>query len=144
MNKILSNNGYKIKKDEHESSIIKEIKKDLTVNPFIYGEFGDKNEKKFSLFMESPNSLYLPRFYGQDKFGKPTVDKLKKGDEINLKFNGKMRKEQEPIIDTYIKAANENGGGLISLKCGGGKTVLSLYIIHLLKVKTIVVVHKDF
>ena len=144
MNKILSNNGYKIKKDEHDSSIIKDIKKDLTVNPFIYGEFGDKNEKKFSLFMESPNSLYLPRFYGQDRFGKPTIDKLKKGDEINLKFNGKMRKEQEPIIDTYIQAANKNGGGLISLKCGGGKTVLSLYIIHLLKVKTIVVVHKDF
>jgi len=22
--------------------------------------------------MESPNSLYLPRFYGQDKFGEPT------------------------------------------------------------------------
>ena len=144
MNTILSNNGYKIKKDEHNSSVIKEIKKDLNVNPFIYGDFGDKNEKKFSLFMESPNSLYLPRFYGQERFGKPTKNKISDGQEINIKFNGSLRKEQEPIIDSYIKAANENGGGLISLKCGGGKTVLSLYIISLLRVKTVVVVHKDF
>ena len=37
-----------------------------------------KNEKKFQLFLESPNSLYLPRFYGQDKFGIPFNNKLKK------------------------------------------------------------------
>ena len=49
-----------------------------------------------------------------------------------------------PIVDLYMKAAEEKGGGLISLKCGGGKTVLALWIASLLKKKTIVVVHKDF
>ena len=34
-------------------------------------------------------------------------------------------------------------GGIISIRCGGGKTVLALHIISVLK-KTIVVVHKDF
>jgi superfamily II DNA or RNA helicase len=33
---------------------------------------------------------------------------------------------------------------LISLKCGGGKTVLALHILSKLKVKSLVVVHKDF
>ena len=144
MNSSLSRNGYKIKKLNTDLSVIKEIKKDLTVNPFTFGDFGDKNEKKFSLFMESPNSLYLPRFYGQDKFGSPANNKLKNGSPIDIQFKGSLRKEQLPIVDLYHKAALKNGGGLISLKCGGGKTVLSLYIISLLKVKTIVVVHKDF
>lgn len=142
--KILSNNGYKIKKKELNSSLIKEIKSDLTVNPFTYGDFGDKNEKRFSLYMESPNSLYLPRFYAQEKFGNAQTVKIKEGDKINITFNGSLRKEQEPIVNLYMKQAKQSGGGLISLKCGGGKTVLALHIIYLLKVKTIVVVHKDF
>ena len=133
----LSRNGYKVKKSEVGLSLVKEIKKDLTVNPFTYGDFGEKNEKRFSLFMESPNSLYLPRFYGQDKFGPPTVNKIKDGSPINIQFKGSLRKEQEPIVKLYHKAASKNGGGLISLKCGGGKTVLSLYIIALLNLEPI-------
>ena len=35
-------------------------------------------------------------------------------------------------------------GGIISRRCGGGKTVLALHISSVLKKKTIVVVHKDF
>ena len=140
----LSNNGYKIKKKDLSMRQIKQIKNDLTVNPFVFNDFGDKNEKKFSLFMESPNSIYLPRFYGQETFGHATKCKLNNGIPINIKFNGSLRKEQEPIVKLYHDEAIKNGGGLISLKCGGGKTVLSLWIIALLKVKTIVVVHKDF
>ena len=82
----LSNNGYKIKKKELNLSQIKDIKKDLTANPFVYGDFGDKNEKKFQLFLESPNSLYLPRFYAQDNFGPPQVNKLHEGDNISIKL----------------------------------------------------------
>ena len=102
---IVSNYGYKIKKNETKSSLIKEIKKELTVNPFTYGDFGDKNEKRFSLYMESPNSLYLPRFYAQEKFGQATINKIKDGLPINLKFNGSLRVEQEPIVKLYHDAA---------------------------------------
>ena len=140
----LSRNGYKIKKSELSASDLKILKKELTVNPFVVGDFGDGNEKRFSLFMESPNSIYIPRFYAQDKFGKPTKSKMDEGETINLSFNGSLRSEQLPIIDLYQKACLEKGGGLISLKCGGGKTVLALYLIAMLQKKTIVVVHKDF
>ena len=141
---ILSSNGYKIKKNDLSIQDLKEIKKELTVNPYVVGDFGDGNEKRFSLYMESPNSIYIPRFYAFDKYGLPTENKINEGDNINLKFSGKLRDEQIPIINLYKKACEEKGGGLISLKCGGGKTVLALYIISLLKKKTIVVVHKDF
>jgi len=140
----LSNNGYKIKKENLKLSQIKEIKKELIVKPFVYGDFGDKNEKRFQLYLESPNSFYLPRFYAQDKFGIPEKNKLNEGTDIDVKFNGSVRKEQEPIINSYYDSAMEKGGGIISLKCGGGKTVISLYLTCLLKKKTIVVVHKDF
>ena len=140
----LSRNGYKIKKNELSQKELKDIKNDLTVNPYVVGDFGNGSEKRFSLYMESPNSLYIPRFYAFDKYGKPDKSKMDDGLDINIVFNGSLRKEQEPIIDLYKKACLEKGGGLISLKCGGGKTVLALYIISMLKKKTIVVVHKDF
>ncbi len=140
----LSNYGYKVKKSELKTNEIKKIKSDLTVNPFSYNDFGEKNEKRFSLFLESPNSLYLPRFYGYDNFGIHTKNKMNDGDNIDIQFNGSMREEQMPVINSYLDSANKIGGGLISLKCGGGKTVISLYLLSLLKKKTIVVVHKDF
>jgi superfamily II DNA or RNA helicase len=140
----LSRNGYKIKKSELSIKELKEIKSDLTVSPFVVGDFGNGNEKRFSLFMESPNSIYIPRFYAQEKFGNSDKSKMDEGGTIHLKFNGSLRPEQLPIIDLYQKACEEKGGGLISLKCGGGKTVLALYLIAMLKKKTIVVVHKDF
>jgi superfamily II DNA or RNA helicase len=140
----LSRNGYKIKKNELSQKELKDIKNDLTVNPYVVGDFGNGSEKRFSLYMESPNSLYIPRFYAFDKYGLPDKSKMDDGLDINIKFNGSLRKEQIPIIDLYKQACLEKGGGLISLKCGGGKTVLALYIISMLKKKTIVVVHKDF
>ena len=140
----LSRNGYKIKKNELSQKELKSIKDDLTVNPYVVGDFGNGNEKRFSLYMESPNSLYLPRFYAFDNFGSPDKNKIDEGLDIDINFNGLLRKEQIPIIDLYKKACLEKGGGLISLKCGGGKTVLALYIISMLKKKTIVIVHKDF
>ena len=140
----LLRNGYKIKKNELSQKELKTLKTDLTVNPYVVGDFGNGNEKRFSLYMESPNSIYIPRFYAYDIYGKPDKYKMDEGQDINITFNGSLRKEQEPIIDLYKKACSEKGGGLISLKCGGGKTVLALYIISLLKKKTIVVVHKDF
>ena len=76
--------------------------------------------------MESPNSIYIPRFYAFENYGKPTKSKMDEGQDIDIVFNGSSTKEQEPIIELYKKACLEKGGGLISLKCGGGKTVLSL------------------
>ena len=69
--------------------------------------------------------------------GEPTINKMEEGESIHLKFNGSLRKEQLPIADLYTNSAKKNGGGIISLKCGGGKTVLALYIISLLKKKRV-------
>ena len=78
-----------------------------TVKPFTSNDFGVKNETKFSLFLESPNSLYLPRFYAQDKFGPADQIKMSEGLDIDIKFNGSLRKEQEPIVKLYLDAAEK-------------------------------------
>ena len=64
-----------------------------------------------------------------------------KDSDVSIEFNGSLREEQVPIQKLYL---DEKGGGIISLKCGGGKTVLALSIIASLQKKTIVLVHKDF
>jgi len=141
---VLSNSGYKFKKCEVGPRIVQEITQELTVSPYVPGDFGKAKVTKFKLYLESPNKLYVPRFYGQEKLGLATENKLSEGDPIHIEFNGSLRPEQEPIEELYLNSARDIGGGLISLKCGGGKTVLALHIISVLKVKTIVVVHKDF
>ena len=42
-----------------------------------------------------------------------------------------------------IKAYKEKGGGILSLPCGFGKTILALYFISILKKKTIGKILKD-
>ena len=86
VNTILSNHGYKIKKNELKLSDIKELKKNLIVNPFTYNDFGEKNQKSFSLYLESPNSFYIPRFYGYDKYGDPKINKIHEGNNISIPF----------------------------------------------------------
>ncbi len=140
----LSNSGYKFKKKDVSPETLQEIKKELTVSPYVPGNFGNNKETKFCLYMESPSKLYIPRFYGLEKLGIPHTDSLFPGDTIDVPFKGNLRPEQVPIENLYLQSANKIGGGLISLKCGGGKTVLALHIISVLKCKTIVVVHKDF
>ena len=47
----LSRNGYKIKKNDLTQKELKDIKSDLTVNPYVVGDFGNGSEKRFSLYM---------------------------------------------------------------------------------------------
>ena len=145
MESMLSKNGYKIKKKSLTPRSLKSLKDDLSVKPFVYNDYSNtSSESKFKVFLESPNSIYIPKFYGIEKYGIPKNVKINDGDDINIKFNGDLREEQKPIEEIYLKSAKDIGGGIISLKCGGGKTVLALHIISMLKKKTIVVVHKDF
>ena len=140
----LSRNGYIIKKSDYNLKQIKEIKDELTVKPFSYSDIGNGNDKKFRVFLESPNKLYLPRFYGMTILGEAKNNTISDGEKLKLKFKGDLRQEQKPIFNTVVKTLKEKGGGIINLKCGGGKTVLSLRILVKLNLKTMVVVHKDF
>ena len=142
--KKLSRNGYIIIKRDYTTKELKEIKDELTAKPYTIDDYSNGKEIKFYLYLESPKKLYIPRFYGLSKFGKPDINKITNGKTIDINFKGGLRVEQLPIFDVSYKQIIDTGGGIVSLKCGGGKTVLALYILSQLKLKTLVVVHKDF
>ena len=139
----LNRNGYSIRKKDFAPKEIEQIRNELTVKPHVGGDFGTTQEIKFKVFLESPKKLYLPRFYAQDKFGIPETVDLS-GESIDIQFKGDLRPVQKPIYEKCMTSLRDTGGGILSLKCGGGKTILALYILCQLKMKAIVIVHKDF
>lgn len=135
--------GYIIRKKFLTEKEINQIKSDLTVKPFTNSDYGAQ-EEPFKIYLENDSKLYLPKFYGIDNYGKAEQNILPKGKDIDIKFSLNLKDEQKIPAEHTIKAYNEKGGGILSLPCGFGKTILALYFISVLKKKTIVIVHKEF
>lgn len=144
MRTILSKEGYLLKKDKFKKIELENIRKDLTVQPFNSFNGVKKDPIQYKVYQEDDNYISIPKFYGLEKFGKPDIDNETNGIVIDIKFNGKPRPIQEPIIDTTIHHIDTTGGGLICAGCGVGKTIMALYIACHYKVKTLIIVHKTF
>ena len=135
----LGQKGYTIPKALLTKEQQNRVKKDLSFKPYCaYGV-----ATVFHVYRESPQKLYIPRFYGYRHFG-PVTSKIPTGTDIDLPFQGTLRPEQQPIVDAFVTCAETKGCGLIELPCGFGKTILALYFIHTLRKKTLVIVHKEF
>jgi superfamily II DNA or RNA helicase len=140
----VSARGYSIVKSDLGERGLSDLKAELTVAPFLVD--AAMKPRPFKVFMESTTKIYVPKAYGLSKFGVPGVNRLPEGEDIEIKFAGSLRKEQEAPVNTFLQVARDpaRGGGVISLPCAAGKTVLSIYILCALKKKTLIVVHKDF
>jgi len=149
MKTILSTRGYKIPKKSITNDAIELIHKELIINPYTFDMTGFKDPNKeednsYNIYIETDKHYIVPRYWGVEHFGEPVVNKIPQGLDINVEFKGQMRDYQKDIVDKYMKSVGNQGGSLICLKTGGGKTVVALYIISLLKKKTIVLCHKSF
>ena len=148
LNTYLGQKGYTISKNELTIEQQKKIRNDLTIKPFSLRECSSMNndEKSFPAYRESTNKFYIPHYYGIENYGVPKQYKISEGNNINLSFNGKLRENQEIVVNTYLKHVKQVcfGGGLLELPCAYGKTVLSLNIISQLQKKTFIIVHKEF
>ena len=147
MNTYLGNKGYTILKSELSLEERERIKKDLTVRPYVAGSPANSTQVSFPVYRESGNKLYVPHYYGIEKYGSPKEIKISDGQDITLEFNGQLRDYQAPVVEKfiqYVQANNVPRGGLLELPCAWGKTSASLNILSRLKKKTIVIVHKEF
>lgn len=140
----LGKKGYTICKECLSLKDQKFIRQSLTVSPYI--PMSPAQPPSYPVFLESNNKFYIPRYFGIEHFGEPDAYHITTGNHINITFAGELRDYQKDIIDSYMSSIDKikGGGGLLDIPCGWGKTAMSLYIISILKVKTIVIVHKGF
>ena len=145
MKSKLSNKGYVIMKDEYSDKELKKIKKELNVSPYSPYQSKFSAPPSFPIYLESKRKLYLPRYWSLDNLGPPEKFCINEGTSIDIKFNGSLRPVQEEAVSAYMKNCYpEYGGGILCLGCGFGKTIISLYLLSILKKKTLVIVHKEF
>ena len=140
----LGNKGYTIYKKFLEIDDQKFIREKLSVRPYI--PKSPVQPPSFCVYAEGHSKFYLPKYFGIDNFGQPEGIRISDGDDISIKFKGKLRDYQEPIVKAYMKSTKNDwgGGGLLDIPCGYGKTAMGLYIAAALKKKTLVIVHKSF
>ena len=140
----LGDKGYTIFKESLDIGDQGFVRRSLTVTPKMPNS--PVQPPSFSVYLEGPTRLYLPRYFGLQHFGEPDEYRIPSGEAIDVPFVGSLRAIQQPIVDAYMAAVDpiKGGGGLLDVPCGWGKTLMALYIIHLLKVKTLVIVHQGF
>ena len=134
--------GYSIYKNSLSLKEQVYIREELNVKPYI--PKSPITAEAFPIYRESPNKFYVPRQFGLCNYGLPNQIKITEGVPININFKGELRPNQQIIVDKYINYLKENFGGLLDIYCGFGKTVLALKIITVLKLKTLIIVHKGF
>lgn len=140
-NAFISRNGYVIKRESIAPDDIMRFKQQLYVTPKIPDEY-NTSTKPFSLYHEDKYSIVVPRYWGLRNCG--YAPQLFAPTNINFEFKKDLRTHQQIIVNKILPQIIETGGGLISLPCGGGKTILALWLAYHLKVKTLVLVHKSF
>lgn len=138
----LGKKGYSILKSDLNIKEELFIRNELTVKPYL--PKSPIKSESFPIYRESSKKYYVPRYFGTDNFGEFSENKLSLGDDINIEFKGELKDFQTNIVNKYITAVKDSGGGLLDVEPGKGKTVMALYIISKIKKKTLVIVHKSF
>jgi superfamily II DNA or RNA helicase len=129
----IGNKGYTIPKNALSPEDLDFLKHDLMLKPenptAIYG-VGTNTDCEFPVYRENENKIYLPRFYGIERYGSPHKATIEPGININVPFASSLRDYQETIVDTYMKhvstpiASNtttSGSGGILQVFTGAGK-----------------------
>lgn len=136
-------NGYLISPENPD-----QLKRELTVRPVLNAVgIPAPSFKVWRKVSGSANSYLVPRYYGGDKWGPPATDsRATWAGAPGIVFMGRLREEtrQTEARTAGLRAFREDGGGVLSLPCGFGKTTVALALAADLKVRTMIVVHKEF
>lgn len=154
-NAYLGKKGYTIPKSSIDEKDLNELYSELKVQPMTSGVAYNTSvdEGSFPVYRENTNKIYIPRFYGIQRYGLPHRSEITKGENININFPKPLRDYQNKIVDVYMNhvknpicahSENQGNGGILEVPCGRGKTVMALKIISLIQKKTLIIVHKEF
>jgi len=132
-NSHLGKKGYTIPKEYLHPEDLKFLRKDLFVKPVVAGAtygVAAAEETAFPVYRENDKKIYLPRFYGQARYGLPSKTDVEPGLDIELEFSKSIRDYQENIIGVYTRhvdaalcygSIHKGGGGILEVPCGRGK-----------------------
>ena len=151
----LGKKGYTILRsslsDEDQTILHEELNvKPVTIGP-VYNAQTDQGA--FPVYRENAKKIYIPRFYGIERYGLPNRSEITQGEDINVEFPKSLRDYQDKIVDVYMNHVKKpicigsekiGNGGILEVPCGRGKTVMALKIISLIQKKTLIIVHKEF
>lgn len=141
---ILSRRGYSLPLATTPAAQIAQYKQELTIVPRVEREEYAHLVTPIAVWKATELRLYMPRHYGVQKLGAPDVDKLstKRYEPAELLvFRGQLRGIQPTVVSAAIDSMRKVGGGVVSIGCGGGKTVCALYCLAAMRVPAIVVCH---
>lgn len=148
-NTLINNNGYYINVGALSVENLKKVKKLTTIKreAGIYG--GDDNVIKLYKFKKRDDTTYIciPRGIGYKLFGKPENNYVKprKGTGATTenfnKITFELRENQKPAIVPIINAFNTSGVAFLQASPAFGKTNVALYLMHIVKRRTIIVMH---
>lgn len=147
----LGKKGYTIPKEVLGAEELKFLQTELFLKPFVPGGgYGvpSGEEAAFPVYRENEKKVYLPRFYGIERYGLPAVSEIDPGLDIQVPFVKPLRDYQEKIVNIYLDGVTKTpdgcGGGILQVWTGAGKTVMALKIAASLGKKTMILVHKEF
>lgn len=121
---MLSRHGYVVNKaDVDGPATLHRLRKALTVRPpwdpdKAYGP----PPKPFTIFLETPTRLYIPRFFAVQQGFPPPVLCPSPAAHADLHFRGHLKAElrQPEAVQAAMKAF-ETGGGMLCVPTGYGK-----------------------
>jgi len=143
LDRVLTSQGYAIKKSSLTPRRVQHLRKELTVSPAVPMKFAKQAVQPFAVYTESPSRFYLPRQWANELYGVAQADTITEGKALrnDLQFTGKPYDYQHAIVDKFI---NAGGNGLICVPCGRGKTFMAIWTAMRLGKKFLIVVDKEF
>jgi len=147
--KCLNKNGYILCKHLLGDHEMLQIKKDLTIMPYMIPAFKqlyintNNKEKQFNIYVENANYIYVPRFYGIKKYGAIKKSLIKEGNDVNVKMLYSPLEHQKIALEKTLNTLKNEGGGVLSLPCGYGKTFIAVLVSTVISKKTLIVVNKE-
>lgn len=122
-------------------SLDEPTKKELTVEVQSEYQAIGAPPKKIRCYRPFQSQWLLPAFYKPYHTTSPSIEDIQ---EISIHFQGRLQASQSGIFQKTIEHLQTHRGGLLCLPTGFGKTVLALSILAQMKVKTLILVHKEF
>lgn len=145
---IIDRRGYVFRKKCASINLQELIKNELIVKPKLNNQY--KEAESFKVYTEDDENYYLPKFWALDNINIEPVIKYKKSkSSFDFKFKGILRTPQHEIIESMLNIFYDKekcmlkpfASTIISIRTGGGKTVLGLFMMSWLKRKTIIFCH---